>query len=211
MTRRSCLTAVQSVYDPERVYGFIAADFDLQDLPLAQAELWRNSEWRQIKGDPAIRDSLFMQQRVHSPMDARIDDVVAIVDELVCEHGVFHAKLHYSSSRATLWRTDEPYHYHVHVLDDIIDPAVCLAYPNRPYPARAVVPKRTVHEVLERFSMLRFADENLYLRSGSLNVINGMVGLTFSCDGSHYMPYEEFLERDLAFWLGQSGSDAVAN
>ena len=30
----------------------------------------------------------------------------------------------------------------------------------------------------------------------------GMVGLNFSCDGSHYMPWHEFLRKSLGFWLG---------
>jgi hypothetical protein len=29
-----------------------------------------------------------------------------------------------------------------------------------------------------------------------------MVSLTFSCDGSHYMNYVEFLLKDTAFWFG---------
>ena len=57
--------------------------------------------------------------------------------------------------------------------------------------------------VLEQFQMLRFMDENIYLRSGSLNIFNGVVGLNFSCDGSHYMDYREFLEKDAQFWFGQ--------
>jgi hypothetical protein len=28
--------------------------------------------------------------------------------------------------------------------------------------------------------------------------------ITFSCDGSHYMPYDEFLRMDSAFWIGSS-------
>ena len=32
--------------------------------------------------------------------------------------------------------------------------------------------------------------------------MNGMIGLTFSCDGSHYMSVQEFLEKDLSFWIG---------
>jgi hypothetical protein len=51
---------------------------------------------------------------------------------------------------------------------------------------------------------LRFADETIYLRSASINIMNGMLGLTFSCDGSHYMPISEFLDRNLSFWLGTS-------
>jgi hypothetical protein len=33
-----------------------------------------------------------------------------------------------------------------------------------------------------------------------------MVGLNFSCDGSHYMPWDEFLEKSLGFWLGTGES-----
>lgn len=43
-------------------------------------------------------------------------------------------------------------------------------------------------------------DEYLYLRAGSLNVVNGLIGLNFSCDGSHYLKAEEFLSRETRFW-----------
>jgi hypothetical protein len=49
-------------------------------------------------------------------------------------------------------------------------------------------------------------DETIYLRSGMLNIFNGLVGLTFSCDGSHYMPWDEFLEKDIEFWVGKTSS-----
>jgi len=29
--------------------------------------------------------------------------------------------------------------------------------------------------------------------------------LNSSCDGSHYIPYDEFLTKDLEFWFGQDG------
>jgi len=199
---RPCVTAVQAVSEGLAMLGFIAADFNLRDLPLLDQRMAGRSEWRQIKGDPAIRGALFQQERAISAMDARIDDVIAIMDELMCERGVFHAKLHLSSSRATLWLTDDPYRYRLHVLDEIIDPGVCLAYPKRAFPSQAVVSPSMVRSVFERFKVLREADENVYLRSGSLNLINGMVGLTFSCDGSHYMQAGEFLDRDGAFWSG---------
>ena len=58
--------------------------------------------------------------------------------------------------------------------------------------------------VLEQLKELRFADETIYLRSASLNVMNGMVGLTFSCDGSHYISVEEFLSKEKRFWFGNA-------
>ncbi len=45
-------------------------------------------------------------------------------------------------------------------------------------------------------------DETIYLRAGSLNIFNGMVGLNYSCDGSHYMPWGQLLEKSLGFWIG---------
>jgi hypothetical protein len=199
---RPCITVVQAVSDGRKMQGFIAADFSLRDLPLLDQRAAGRSDWRQIKGDPAIRGALFHQSRATSAMDERIDDVIAIAEELICERGVFHAKLHFASSRATLWLTDDPYNYRVHVLDEIIAPEVCLAYPQRSFPQQATVPPEWVRPIFERFKTLREVDENVYLRAGSLNVINGMVGLTFSCDGSHYVPAEEFMRNDELFSFG---------
>lgn len=202
VTGRPCVTAVQTVTRMGQVVGFVAADFALRDLPQVGAPARVVKGWRQIRGDPAIRATVFSQTRSVSEMDQRMPDVIAIMDELLGERGVFHAKLHFSSSRATLWLTDDPYRYRVHVLQEITDPAMCLVYPRRSYPDMAVVARDRIKPVFERFAMLRTADDTLYLRAASLNLINGMVGLTFSCDGSHYLPADEFLARDEHFWFG---------
>jgi hypothetical protein len=204
MRQLPCISAVQVVRGDHGLEGFLVADFDLRDLTLPERQVKAEDSWRQISGDPAIREALFRQSRVQSQMDEHADDVIAIFDELICERGVFHAKLHYSSSRTTLWLVDDPYRYRIHVLDEIINPAVCLAYPRRPYTELATVPANLVRPTLERFRILREADETVYLRSSSINVINGMISLTFSCDGSHYMPVVEFLEKGDEFWFGTS-------
>lgn len=67
-----------------------------------------------------------------------------------------------------------------------------------------MIPADRVADILDNLRALRYMDENLYLRSGMLNIFNGLVGLTFSCDGSHYMPWDELLEKDLAFWVGKA-------
>jgi hypothetical protein len=200
VTTRPCITALQGVGPAGRPLGFIAADFELRHLPSANLAEPESDQWRQIHGDPAIRGTLFTQGHVTSLLDRQIDSVVPIIEELICERSVFHAKIHYSSSRATFWRVDKPFHYRVHVLDEILDPSVCLAYPARPYPGEAIIPQQLVREILERFTMLRYIDDIIYLRSGSVNVINGMVGLVFSCDGSHYMKFDDFMDKGPEFW-----------
>jgi hypothetical protein len=205
--RRPSLTAVRRLTRPDgELFGFLGADFDLRDLPMTR-ELCRQSDrWMQLKGDPAIRGTLFYQQRVESLMDARIDEVLDLVTELMVSHGVFHGKLHFSSSRATFWLLDDPYHFRVLDFEDLSDPGICLAYPLRDYPDEAEIPAQRLGEVFRQLRELRFMDENIYLRSGSLNIMNGIVALNFSCDGSHYMRWDEFLDKRMDFWLGADAS-----
>lgn len=202
--KRPSVTAVQVIRSPqgERL-GFLGADYDLRELPGTQGLYQEPEHWRQIKGDPAIRGGLFMQIRSESALDVRIDDVLALMHELMLEHGVFHGKLHFSSSRATIWLVDDPYRYRILGIDDLTDPDICLAYPHRPFTERSIVPSGDIMPVLELFRELRFADDNVYLRAGSLNLCNGMVALNFSCDGSHYLRHDEFLEKGTGFWFGQ--------
>ncbi len=203
--RRPSLTAIQNVRDASgRVLGFVGADFDLRNLPLTGKLYDEPTHWRQIKGDPAIRGTVFHQTRSNSLMDNHIDTVLGVMEELMVDHGVFHGKLHFSSSRATIWLTDDPYRYRLLDIDALTDPDTCLIYPHRPYPADAVVPKDKVRLILDNLRDLRFMDEMFYLRSGSLNIFNGMVALTFSCDGSHYLPWDEFLGKGADFWASGS-------
>jgi len=203
VTARPCVTAVHAVTKTgQGIIGYLAADFALRDLPLLAEPDVRTAGARQIKGDPSIRATVFNQRRTDSDMDRSMPEVIAIMDELLGERGVFHAKLNFSSSRATLWLTDDPYRYRVHVLQEIVDPAVCFAYPQQPYSDKAIVSRDSIGAVFDRLALLRTLDDTIYLRSGSLNIINGMVGLTFSCDGSYYLPTDEFLAKDECYWLG---------
>jgi len=69
------------------------------------------------------------------------------------------------------------------------------------YPADALTPQHAIRPILDGLRALRFMDETFYLRAGSINIFNGMISLTFSCDGSHYMSYVEFLLKDTSFWF----------
>lgn len=199
---RPSVTAIQRVYRGQTPIGYLGGDFDLRSLPITKDLYTEPGRWRQLKGDPAIRGHVFQQHRIQSRLDEHIDDILPTLEELVLESGVFHIKIHFSSSRATLWLLDDPYRYQLLEFEDLVNPDVCLAFPHRDYPDEAVVPRDQVRPILDTFRHLRFADETIYLRSGSINIFNGIVGLNFSCDGSHYVPADQFLARDSAFWDG---------
>jgi len=203
---KSCITVMQAVTNEDKVLGFIAADFDVEKLPVDKDYKKKETKWTQYKGDPAIRGTLFLQERVPSAMDKQLDTVTEIIKDMMQHHGIFHCKIHYSSSRVSFWTMENPYDYHIHLLDDLIDPERCLAYPLQDYPAIATVPQEDITAVMDMLKALRNMDETVYLRSASFNIVNGIVGLTFSCDGSHYMNYQEFLEWDLEKWFGNKTS-----
>ena len=160
------------------------------------------TQWRQLRGDPAIRGAVFYQTRAESEMDRNIDTVLGVVEKLMVGYGMHHIMLHFSSSRAVYWTVDDPFRYNLLDIKSLINPDITSAFRLQDYPSDAVVPKERIRAILDGLRALRFVDETFYLRTGTLNIFNGIVALTFSCDGSHYLPWDEFLKMDVAFWLG---------
>jgi hypothetical protein len=174
---RPSLTALQVVTKNETPVGYLAADFDLRKLPVTSALYIEPQKWRQVKGDPAIRGNLFQQSRCESPMDGHMPNAMSILEELILERGILDQEA-------------------------INDADICLLYPSRPYPDDAAIPQKQISEILRRLQALRTIDTTVYLRTASINIFNGMLSLTFSCDGTHYMHYDEFLEKGIVFWSG---------
>ncbi len=201
--KRPSLTAIQALFDAQGdCVGYLGVDFDIRDLPASEVMYEEPSQWRQIKGDPAIRQGLFTQERAESAMDQQIDTVLSVHEALMLDQGVHHFQIHFSSSRSIIWHVDDPFVYRLLTMEELSDSNICLAFPRRPYFKRAVVPPRAIGQILELFKGLRFADETVYLRSGSLNLVNGKIGLNFSCDGTHYLGFQEFIDKGLDFWFG---------
>jgi len=199
---RPSLTALQIVRaENGQPLGYVGADFDLRDLPVSSTLYEEPGHWRQIKGDPAIRGNVFQQCRIESPMDQNLDQALSILEELLTQRGVFQCQIHFSSSQVTIWTLDDPFRYRILDQEALSDTDICLVYPPQSYPVDAAIPVQEITRILARLRSLRMADENIYLRMSSINIFNGMVSLTFSCDGTHYMRYDEFLGKDGPFWF----------
>ncbi|MDP1654218.1 MAG: PDC sensor domain-containing protein [Rhodocyclaceae bacterium] len=205
LSGRPSLTALHEVRDGDTVLGSVGADFDLRYLPAVETPHAEPRAWSQLKGDPSIRGTVFQQQRVDSTMDQNIDRALSILEDLMIERGMFQVVIHFSSSRATAWFLDDPYRYRLIDHEALADPDVCLLYPRQPWPTDATMRPDAVKPILKAMRELRLTDQHIYLRSASINIFNGMVSLTFSCDGSHYLSCDDFLDRNSDFWLGVGG------
>lgn len=205
LTGRPSLTALHVVKDGETLLGFLGADFDVRQLPTGAVSHEEPRDWRQIKGDPSIRGTVFLQERTESPLDRHLEQSLSILEDLMTDRGLFQVVIHFSSSRATAWFFDDPYRYRLLDAEALNDPDICLIYRHQPWPADAIMPRGAIKPILAAMRELRLTDRTIYLRSASINIFNGMVSLTFSCDGSHYLSYADFLDRKSGFWAGIGG------
>ncbi len=197
---RPCISAIHPVIDDSQQFlGFIAADFDIRHLPLPIT----TSNSSSLPNHWALNHphQILQQYRITSAFDKFMDEIEGILNKLISEHGVFHVMMHYASAQTLLWQMDKPYEYHLFDIEQLLDPNMYLTYPRRSYPSDAIVTPKQIQPLLKHFRRLRLGNENIYLRSGSLNVMNGSIGLTFSFDGSQYLSAEEFLKRKCSDWF----------
>jgi hypothetical protein len=152
--------------------------------------------WLQIKGDPSVRAFLFQQERVESLFDTYLERVHDIVLALMMRKGVFHAKIHYSSSQLTCWFAADPFCYEKFVREEILAPGFLGRFPDADHAGRApLLDTDSVRRILNEFLRLRLTDETVYLRNGAINLIDGMINMSFSCDGTHYIDHKTFFAK----------------
>ncbi len=163
-------------------------------------------KWLQIKGDPVIRELLFEQHRAQSLFDESFNQLINIGEELLTRRGVYHLMIHFSSNQLTCWTYENPYSYKIFVGEEIFQstfmdkfriPAFLTPLAQQSIPCR--IPADQLRAILEEFQRLRFSDKIIYLRTASINHVNGYISMTFSCDGSHYIPFSDFFSTTNQF------------
>ena len=106
-------------------------------------------------------------------------------------------KVHYSSSQLTCWFADDAYRYRVYVRDEVLEPGFLARFRDctMDHLQPLVYYDRDIPTILTELRRLRTTDETIYLRNGSINRINGLIGMSFSCGGAHYIDHKTFFEK----------------
>lgn len=197
-----CITAVQSVNHNGELLGFIAADFHLKDLPIISTSTLQRMHSHNTSYHPA-REGQLNHKRKTTEMDANIDYLIYALSILMQEHGVFHCKLHFDSDRCNLWSYQNPHNYQLHSVAELMSSGLIDQYTAVDYHQENTVPAEQIPLIFAQLKALRQSDDNTYLHSGSLNIVNGMVSLTFSHNEPQYLSADEFLNHDLGYWLNK--------
>lgn len=153
-------------------------------------------KWLQIKGDPSIREFLFQQCRAESQFDSELERIHETVYALLTKKGAFHVKVHYSSSQLTCWFSDDAYRYRVFVNEEVMAPGFLDQFRDCNIEhLQPLIAAEDTRAILTEFKRLRSTDKTIYMRNGSINRVNGLIGMTFSCDGAHYIDHKTFFEK----------------
>jgi len=122
-------------------------------------------KWLQVKGEPSVREFLFQQTRVESLFDSALDRIHDIVRILLTCKEVL-APCFIEQFRDVSLEHLRP----------VIDAEDSVVVPGE-------------------FRRLRTTDQTVYPRNGSINRVNGMIGMAFSRDGSHSIDHRTFFEK----------------
>lgn len=196
-----CITAMQAVNQTGELLGFIAADFHLKDLPVISTSTLQKMHSHSSRQNPVNSSSKVKKRKTQT--DLNIDYLIYALSTMMQEHGVFHIKLDFDSEHCNLWSFQDPYHYRIHSIKELMSSDLLDQYPATGFNRRNVIPIEQIPQIFAQLKALRQTDDNIYLHSGSLNIVNGMVGLTFSHDEPRYIGVEEFLNHDLGHWLNE--------
>ena len=207
--RRPCMSAVHPIISNEQQFlGFLVADFEMSYLPLSSptsnnktSAFWLPSDCllQRYRQPPRVK-KLFAQ-----PLRA----VQTILYQLISDYGLFQYTLHYSSGQIALWQLDDPYQYDLYTVEQFLSTNIFIDLSRHAYPSKAKISLQQVKQVLERFNDLHLVTGDFYLRSNSLNIINGIIELDFSYDGyQQYLPFDKFLNEDWSAWFGQVAVNA---
>ena len=150
----------------------------------------------QVKGNPSVRAFLFQQCRIESLFDTDLNRIHEIVYALLTLKGAFHVKIHYSSSQLTCWFADDAFRYRIFVLQEVLKAEFLKQFRDCKIDhLQPVIDAEYTLSIMKEFKRLRSTDQTIYMRNGSINRINGLIGMTFSCDGSHFIDHKIFLEK----------------
>lgn len=134
--------------------------------------------------------------RSPSLFDEHLDDLLAMVRDLLTRRGAFHVKVHFSSNQLSVWFLDNPYNYQVYRGSEVIASDLMDVIPEQGFDGRRPhISDEQVETVLDEFKRLRRIEGDNYLSIGSIHRLNGRIGLTFSSEESCYLDIKPFLKR----------------
>lgn len=144
-----------------------------------------------VTANQPVMNEAFSQQLMH--FDDRLDELMAICHCLITSKGVFHINIHFSSSQLACWTYDNPYTFQIYNVEDIFAPHFMGLFAPLDSKLHTCIQREDIAPLLETLKNLRASRMGSELRSASIHMMNGYIGLTFACDDTRYIPFRELI------------------
>lgn len=124
--------------------------------------------------------------------DSHLDRLMEIVHALIMTKGVFHINIHFASSQLVCWTLDNPFSFQIYSADEIFTGNFMRLFAPLESKLHTCIGKDQVKAILQSLKWLRSKREGSELRNASIHMINGYIGLGFSCDDTRYINFKHF-------------------
>jgi hypothetical protein len=82
------------------------------------------------------------------------------------------------------------------VREEVLEDGLIDRFPDSDHAGRTpAIDLGKIDRILKEFKRLRLTDETIDLRNAAVNLINGMINMSFSCDGTHYIDQQTFFAK----------------
>ncbi len=124
--------------------------------------------------------------------DNNLNTLMAIVHELIMKKGVFHINIHFGSSQLVCWTLDNPFSFQIYTADEVFSDGFMRLFAPLESKLHTCIGKDQVKSILNSLQWLRSKRDGSELRNASIHMINGYIGLGFSCDDTRYINFKHF-------------------
>ena len=107
-----------------------------------------------------------------------LDEVLARINTLVCEHGAYQVQLNFLHDHVTLRFIDNPFRSRLNGVREIVYGT--HTYPLQEYPQQACLDQDMVSILLGQFAVLSVAKHMPRLTVAAFDILNGQVECTFA-------------------------------
>ena len=146
--------------------------------------------------EPKLNHAMNLNNMSHassSHFDDRLDDLANIVEMLIVKKGVYHMSIHFSSSQLVCWTYDNPYSYQIYSTEEVFSTGFMRFFSPLHPKIHTCIKNNMVAPIYQALKNLRKKVGVNELRNASIHMINGYIGLSFSCDDTRYINYKDLL------------------
>lgn len=124
--------------------------------------------------------------------DTRMNQLMAICQDLILRKGVFHLAIHFGNNQLVCWTFDNPYSYQIYRSDEIFADNFMRHFAPLESRLHTCIHKEQVGQILEEIKRMRKTAAKPLLNA-SLHMMNGYIGMGYAGEDVRFHNFKQFI------------------